>query len=510
MWIEILLFFCFLFAWFYHYCTKQYNEFKKQGIPYAKPSFPFGSRNAQKVMSGKMSFFDLERDLAESDEFKNVKIFGYFMTGQPTLVINDEDLAKQIMIKDFDHFADLRPFGYKGSSKENQLYNHMLTSLQGPEWKKVRALLNPCFTSSKLKLMVPHLVKCGDQLAEYVTEKTGEDFEGRDLFGKYALDGFASAGYGLEINSFADPGNVFRKMALTMTGAPGYGSKWDIPRFMLQAIAPSIAKLFGLPMFAEKPCLFLTDIIEKTVKQRRETGVRRNDIVDLIVDEMKGEMGEKLSREKQELILTANALVLFFAGFDTISITMSNVIHKLILYPDVQQKLMEEIDTVLENDDAEITWEAIQKMKYLEQVIKEGLRFQNMMSAQERRCSKDYRIPDTNITIPKGRIVKVYFTDFETDEKNFKNPGTFDPENFSPENNHNKFAFMGFSQGPRNCIGMRYAMLAMGIGLISFFRKHKGIACEKTNMGRLEMDPEGIFAVKGGVWFKTEERSRTE
>ena len=75
------------------------------------------------------------------------------------------------------------------------------------------------------------------------------------------------------------------------------------------------------------------------------------------------------------------------------------------------------------------------------------------MEAHERECTKDYKIPNTDFVIPKGRIVHVYFKDIITDEKNFINPHQFNPENFSPENHTNKFSFMSFGQGPRACPG---------------------------------------------------------
>ena len=76
-----------------------------------------------------------------------------------------------------------------------------------------------------------------------------------------------------------------------------------------------------------------------------------------------------------------------------------------------------------------------------------------MFSSHERTCTKDYLVPETNITIPKGRIVKVFFNSVENDEKNYKNPKSFDPDNFLPENEPNKFAYMTFGQGPRACPG---------------------------------------------------------
>ena len=107
MLVEILLGIGIIIAYLYWICTKQFDEFKKRGIPYAPPSFPFGSSNAKEALMGKINFMLADRSLAEG-EFKDEKVFGYFMMGQPTLVIKDEELAKHILIKDFDHFTDIR------------------------------------------------------------------------------------------------------------------------------------------------------------------------------------------------------------------------------------------------------------------------------------------------------------------------------------------------------------------------------------------------------------------
>ena len=82
--------------------------------------------------------------------------------------------------------------------------------------------------------------------------------DGRDLFGKFTMDALASGGYGLETDSFADSDNIFRRMALTLAGAPGFASPWDMPRMMFIAIAPALAKFFfKLPLLAKTPTNFL-------------------------------------------------------------------------------------------------------------------------------------------------------------------------------------------------------------------------------------------------------------
>ena len=49
----------------------------------------------------------------------------------------------------------------------------------------------------------------------------------------------------------------------------------------------------------------------------------------------------------------------------------------------------------------------------------------------------------------------------------------FDPERFSPENEHNipKYAYLPFGGGPRVCIGNSFAMMEARLALITILQK---------------------------------------
>jgi len=67
--------------------------------------------------------------------------------------------------------------------------------------------------------------------------------------------------------------------------------------------------------------------------------------------------------------LAAQAFVFFIAGFETSSTTMTFCLYELAISPDIQEVLRNEIDTVLEKHDGNISYEAIQEMTYLDKVV---------------------------------------------------------------------------------------------------------------------------------------------
>lgn len=74
----------------------------------------------------------------------------------------------------------------------------------------------------------------------------------------------------------------------------------------------------------------------------------------------------------------------------------------------------------------------------------------------ERRCTKDYTIPELGVKIPKGTMVAIPMNAIHHSTEFYENPYKFDPENFSAEQKEQRspYAFMPFGSGPRNCIGM--------------------------------------------------------
>lgn len=165
--------------------------------------------------------------------------------------------------------------------------------------------------------------------------------------------------------------------------------------------------------------------------------------------------------------VTAQAFIFFLAGFDTVSTAMCFTVYELALNPDIQQRLYSEINDALgENPNAEVTYETLHKMKYLDMIISESLRKWPPAVFIDRECTKPYRLKADNgkeIVIPTDMGVVIPIMGIHRDPKYYPNPEKFHPERFSDENKSkiNMNAYLPFGVGPRVCIGMKITFILL-------------------------------------------------
>ena len=68
---------------------------------------------------------------------------------------------------------------------------------------------------------------------------------------------------------------------------------------ILMSIFPAIGKLFGWTFMPAKPVAFFADIIKQVFEQRKTSGAKRNDFIDLIVEELKKANNGSTSAEEK-------------------------------------------------------------------------------------------------------------------------------------------------------------------------------------------------------------------
>jgi cytochrome P450 family 6 len=70
-----------------------------------------------------------------------------------------------------------------------------------------------------------------------------------------------------------------------------------------------------------------------------------------------------------------------------------------------------------------------------------------------------------------------------------------------------RYAYLPFGQGPRGCLGLRFALLEAKLALANIVRHYTLLPSEKTQEP-LEWDPQSAISyVKNGLWVTAEARS---
>ncbi|KAK9687224.1 Cytochrome P450 [Popillia japonica] len=179
--------------------------------------------------------------------------------------------------------------------------------------------------------------------------------------------------------------------------------------------------------------------------------------------------------------MVSQAAQYFLAGFETIGSIFCYMLYELAKHPDYQERLRDEITSVMSNYD-NINSNAINEMVYLDMAFKETMRLYPVLPFLDRKVAKNYKIPNTDITLEKDTNVYISIIGMHMDPQYFPNPSKFDPERFSSENKANivPFTYLPTGAGPRVCIGARYGYTTIKVGIIHILKNFKITTCEET------------------------------
>ncbi|EFA12632.1 cytochrome P450 6a2 [Tribolium castaneum] len=478
-----------LFAILFAYFKWTYQYWSQKNVPFIQPTIPFGNSNLfrQKESGGiRMKNF--------YDEMKaqGWKHGGLYSILKPSYMVIDLDYLKNIMTKDFDYFSD-RGFYY--NEKDDPLSAHLF-AIGGEKWRNLRIKLTPTFTSGKMKMMFQTLVDCAPGLVKQIDRKM-ESIDIKEVLGCFTTDIIGSCAFGLDFNTSNDNNSPFREY-----GRKAFvPTKFDIVKIIFAMSFPRLAQLFRLTLTRKDVSEFFLKVVRETVEYREKNNYRRKDFIQLLID-LKGEDGKTLTINE----IAAQSFVFFIAGFETSSTTMAFVLYELSRRPDLQQKLRDEINTVLSRYEGSITYEATQEMKYMDQVINEALRMYPPVPMLGRKCVKDYKIPDQDVIIEKGTSILIPVLGIHYDQEYYPDPKTFDPERFNEENRkaRHHYAHLPFGEGPRICIGMRFGLMQTKVGLATLLKNYKFKVGERTQEPLKFKVASFVLAAEGEIWLDAE------
>lgn len=190
---------------------------------------------------------------------------------------------------------------------------------------------------------------------------------------------------------------------------------------------------------------------------------------------------------------------MFLAGFDTVMWLLVSFAYELALNPDIQQRLIDEVDATNSTD---VTYEELNKMKYMEMVLNEVLRVHSPAVFIDRLCTKNFTLNDDKLSLEfvKGDHLWIPIYCFHYNAEYFPEPEKFDPARFSDENkgNINSAHFVPFGQGPRQCIGNRFAQMEVKVLIYYLLRNFTLNVSAKTEIPlTIKSSPFGLAPANG-------------
>ena len=335
----------------------------------------------------------------------------------------------------------------------SETLGHGIFAVDGKEWSEKRKVSSYLFSSNSLRhhmagVFLAHTHHVLDTLSALKKE---EIVDLQELFARYTFDSICTIAFGMDVNSLS--GNEedirFQKSydQVQMTNfSRFFDPLWKVKKFL------------GIGLEGELPALVehLDEYIFKIVDQRLEelkNDVDRGDMLSLYIQH-----GEKKNKDFDRRYLRDMILNFIIAGRDTTAAASMWLIFELAQHPEVENKLLKEIEDVIGDDIP--TYDVITKMPFLRSVFYETLRLHPSVPLDGKFPAQDTYLEPGHLFVKKGTMVQFNIAMMNRDPKRYENPEDFIPERWMPEGKFVEMEekeFPTFNVKPRGCLGKRMA-----------------------------------------------------
>ena len=239
----------------------------------------------------------------------------------------------------------------------------------------------------------------------------------------------------------------------------------DVPvilkNMLVRAVSPQFLDHLPIPPNRrfDAAAANLRRVIDEVVTDTRRAGdADGHDLLSTLLAARDADTGEAMTdTEVRDELVT-----ILFAGTETVASTLSWAFHEIARHPEVEKRLLDEIDSVVTA--GTVGFEEVARLTYTRQVLDETLRLHGVTLLMRRATAP---VELGGVTVPAGTEIAFSLYAVHQDPALYPEPERFDPDRWLPENREGmpREAFVPFGSGSRQCIGDAFARAEMTITL---------------------------------------------
>jgi cytochrome P450 len=384
-------------------------------------------------------------------------------------------LAEEILVHQSERFVKVykhrRPVGLA------LVLGDGLVTSSGEMWKRHRRIIQPVFHRSRLASMSDRMVQIGEQRLEGWADIGGRPFDIAAEMMQFALEVISQTMFTTSVAQYTD--QISHALRVSLKYAfDSFHNPLRLPIWVPTARNREFRSVMQ----------FMDSLVYGLIDERRRSGKRHDDLLDLLVSARDEETGAGLSDQE----LRDEALTIFAAGHETTANALAWTWYLLATHPEARARFHNELDRVLQgrmpnaND--------LEHLPYTRAVFDESLRLYPPVPAIQRKAVT--RAIVGGLSLPAGAVVLISTYNLHRHPAFWPDPDCFRPERWlDGERPAARCAYLPFGAGPRACLGMYFATIEGPLLLALIGRRYD------LNLAQENVEPEIMITLrpKGGI-----------
>jgi cytochrome P450 len=412
-------------------------------------------------------------------EFGDIVFFRFL--GVPACFVNRPDYIESVLVTQNNNFVKSKDY----RAMRRVLGNGLLLSA-GEFWRRQRKLIQPAFHQERIATYAD--IMTGYTQRMLASWSDGQTLDIHEAMMHLTLGIVAKTLFDADVSREAEEVDV----ALSIL----------MGKFLRQA---GLALL--LPAWVPLPTSHilqhavgrLDKVIYGIIEQRRASGQMSGDLLSVFLQLQDDEGVGMTDRQLHDEIMT-----LFLAGHETTANVLSWTWFLLGQYPEVEEKLVEELGRVLGGRVP--TPADLPQLVYTDSLLHESMRLYPPVWVIGRRALAPFRLgeyelpADTNVLISQLIMHK--------DARYFPEPERFDPDRWNANDPRAaslpRFAYFPFGGGPRVCIGAGFGMMEAALLLATIAQQFR---IQIAPGQKVKMQPTVTLRPRNGIPVTLKRRS---